>query len=80
LQALNELATGTFNHSGCLRSAPLIGRDVARFYLQLGQSQKSSNFLFDLLRGWREENWPRLKIDTHIELADVYRLTGDRDK
>lgn len=69
---------GTFKHCGRLRSARLIGRDLSRFYLELGQPQKSVSFLLDLLRGYQEENWPLLKIDTHIELAEVYQKLGDR--
>lgn len=80
MQELSELAMGTFKHCGRLRSARLIGRDLARYYIQLNQPQKSISFLLDLLRGYQEESWPRLKIDTHIELADVYLQTGDRDK
>lgn len=80
IQELSELAMGTFKHCGRLRSARLIGRDLSRFYLQLNQPHKSVSFLMDLLRGYQEENWPRLKVDTHIELAEVYLKTGDRDK
>ena len=69
---------GTFKHCGRLRSARLIGRDLSRFYLQLDQPQKSVSFLLDLLRGYQEENWPLLKIDTHIELAEVFLKIGDR--
>ncbi|EFX70597.1 hypothetical protein DAPPUDRAFT_309387 [Daphnia pulex] len=75
---LSELAMGTFKHCGRLRSARLIGRDLSRFYLQLDQPQKSVSFLLDLLRGYQEENWPLLKIDTHIELAEVFLKIGDR--
>uniref|UniRef100_A0A0P6GFC0 Trafficking protein particle complex subunit n=1 Tax=Daphnia magna TaxID=35525 RepID=A0A0P6GFC0_9CRUS len=75
---LSELAMGTFKHCGRLRSARLIGRDLSRFYLQLGQPQKSVSFLLDLLRGYQEEDWPLLRIDTHIELAEVFQKIGDR--
>ena len=71
---------GTFKHCGRLRSARLIGRDLSKFYIQLGQPQQSVNFLIDLLRGYQEENWTQLKIDTHMELADVYDQIGDYDK
>jgi len=71
---------GTFKHCGRLRSARLIGRDLSKFYIQLGQPQQSVNFLTDLLRGYQDENWIQLKIDTHIELADVYHQIGDTDK
>lgn len=77
---LSELAMGTFKHCGRLRSARLIGRDLSKFYIQLGQPQQSVNFLIDLLRGYQEENWTQLKIDTHMELADVYDQIGDYDK
>lgn len=71
---------GTFKHCGRLRSARMIGRDLARFYVQLNQPQKAVSFLIDLLRGYQEENWPKLRLDTHIELADVYLQAGDSEK
>ena len=55
IKELSELAMGTFKHCGRLRSARLIGRDLSRFYIQLGQPHKSVNFLVDLLRGYHEE-------------------------
>ena len=55
LQELSELAMGTFKHCGRLRSARLIGRDLSRFYIQLGQPHKAINFLVDLLRGYHDE-------------------------
>ena len=71
---------GTFKHCGRLRSARLIGRDLSKFHVRLGQPKLSVNFLIDLLRGYQEENWTQLKVDTHMELADVYHQIGDTDK
>ena len=56
---LSELAMGTFKHCGRLRSARFIGRQLARFYVQLGQPGKAVPFLVELLRGYDQDNWPR---------------------
>ncbi|XP_021932391.1 trafficking protein particle complex subunit 10 isoform X2 [Zootermopsis nevadensis] len=77
---LAELAMGTFKHIGRIRSARMIGRDLAAFYLQLGEMQKAAVFLTDALKTFEEENWRQLAIETQLELADCYRKMDDKER
>jgi hypothetical protein len=79
-QELAELAMGTYKHIGRIRSARMIGRDLAAFYLQLGELQKAAVFLTDALKTFEEENWRQLAIATQIELADCYRKMDDKER
>jgi tetratricopeptide (TPR) repeat protein len=79
-QELAELAMGTYKHIGRIRSARMIGRDLAAFYLQLGEMQKAAVFLADALKTFEEENWRQLAIQTHLELADCYREMNDKER
>lgn len=71
---------GTYKHIGRLRSARLIGRDVASFYMLLGETQKSAAFLGDLLRTFEEDGWHELAAQTQLELAECHRKAGDTRK
>ncbi|CAH0550130.1 unnamed protein product [Brassicogethes aeneus] len=77
---LAELAMGTYKHIGRLRSARLVGREVASFYMSLGQHQKSAAFLGDLLRTFEQDGWQELAAQTHLELAECYKKAGDVGK
>ncbi|XP_049817550.1 trafficking protein particle complex subunit 10 isoform X3 [Aethina tumida] len=74
---LAELAMGTYKHIGRLRSARLVGRDVAAFYMLLGESQKAAAFLGDLLRTFEQDGWHELVAQTQVELANSYKKAGD---
>lgn len=71
---------GTYKHIGRIRSARMIGRDLAEFYLQLGEMQKAAVFLADALKTFEEENWGHLAMQTHLELADCYREMNDKER
>jgi hypothetical protein len=71
---------GTYKHIGRIRSARLIGRDLAAFYLQLGEMQKAAVFLSDALKTFEEENWGHLAIQMQLELADCYRKMDDKKR
>lgn len=71
---------GTYKHIGRLRSARLIGREVASFYMLLGETQKSAAFLGDVLRTFEEDGWRELMAQTHLELAECHRKSGDMKK
>ena len=79
-QELAELAMGTYKHIGRIRSARMIGRDLAEFYLQLGEMPKAAVFLADALKTFEEENWRHLAMQTHLELADCYREMNDKER
>ena len=77
---MSEVAISTYKHIGRIRSARLIGRDLASFYVKIGEPQKASNFLADQLKTFIEEGWPLLTAQTQSELAKCYLATGDTEK
>ncbi|KAL4719089.1 hypothetical protein ACJJTC_000458, partial [Scirpophaga incertulas] len=66
---LAELAMGTYKHIGRLRFARLIGRDLAAFYSELGETGKAVVFLMDALRSYEEQGWWDLAAQTRLELV-----------
>ncbi|KAJ8930533.1 hypothetical protein NQ314_016646 [Rhamnusium bicolor] len=77
---LAELAMGTYKHIGRLRSARLVGREVASFYMLLGETQKSAAFLGDALRTFEQDGWHELAAQTQIELAECFKKAKDLRK
>ncbi|KAI4467519.1 epilepsy holoprosencephaly candidate 1/tmem1 [Holotrichia oblita] len=77
---LAELAMGTYKHIGRLRSARLIGRDLAFFYLLLGETQKAAAFLGDALKTFEQDNWRELAAQTQVDLAECYMKSNDTRK
>lgn len=77
---LAELAMCTYKHIGRLRSARLVGREVASFYVLLGEVQKAAAFLTDALRTFEQDNWRDLAAQSQVELAECYRKAGDTRK
>lgn len=71
---------GTYKHIGRLRSARLVGREVASFYMLLGEVQKTAAFLTDALRTFEQDGWRELVAQTQIELAECYKKSGDLRK
>ncbi|XP_067013704.2 trafficking protein particle complex subunit 10 [Anabrus simplex] len=77
---LAELAMGTYKHIGRIRSARLIGLDLAAFYQQLGEPHKAVVFLTDALKTFEEENWRRLSVSTQVDIAGCYKKMNDKEK
>ncbi|KAF2351209.1 Foie gras liver health family 1 [Trinorchestia longiramus] len=74
---LSEVAISTCKHIGHVRCARLIGRDLASFYLSLGQPQQAANFLGDLLNSFTDGCWPLLAADTRAKLLTCYSSMAD---
>ncbi|XP_054722855.1 LOW QUALITY PROTEIN: trafficking protein particle complex subunit 10-like [Uloborus diversus] len=74
---LSELTMGTFKHNRRIRTARLIGRDLAQFYMKMKQPQKAVSFLSDLLKTYREENWEVLTADIQQDLLACYTAMED---
>lgn len=74
------MAISTYKHIGHVRSARLIGRDLATFYLKLGQPQQAANFLSDLLHSFDDGCWPLLAADTRTQLQTCYQAMKDWSK
>ncbi|CAH1163565.1 unnamed protein product [Phaedon cochleariae] len=77
---LAELAMGTYKHIGRLRSARLVGREVASFYMLLGETQKAAAFLGDVLRTFEQDGWHELAAQTNLELAECFKQAQDTRK
>ncbi|XP_018396820.1 PREDICTED: trafficking protein particle complex subunit 10 [Cyphomyrmex costatus] len=75
-----ELAMGTYKHVGRIRSARLIGKELARFYSELGENQKAVAFLSDALKTYMDEGWHHLAVQTQLELAECYKRMDDVEK
>ncbi|XP_050448380.1 trafficking protein particle complex subunit 10 [Cataglyphis hispanica] len=75
-----ELAMGTYKHVGRIRSARLIGKELARFYSELGENQKAVAFLSDALKTYADEGWSHLAAQTQLELAECYKRMDDVEK
>lgn len=77
---LAELAMGTYKHIGRLRFARLIGRDLAAFYSELGETGKAVVFLMDALRSYEEQGWRELAAQTRLELVAAAKKMNDMDR
>lgn len=77
---LAELAMGTYKHIGRLRFARLIGRDLASFYSELGETGKAVVFLMDALRSYEEQGWRDLAAQTRLELVAAAKKMNDVDR
>lgn len=77
---LAELAMGTYKHIGRLRFARLIGRDLASFYAELGETGKAVVFLLDALRSYEEQGWRDLAGQTRLELVACYQKMEDYER
>ncbi|KAH9632586.1 hypothetical protein HF086_012393 [Spodoptera exigua] len=77
---LAELAMGTYKHIGRLRFARLIGRDLAAFYSELGETGKAVVFLMDALRSYEEQGWRDLAAQTRLELVAAAKKMNDMDR
>ncbi|XP_043280615.1 trafficking protein particle complex subunit 10 [Venturia canescens] len=75
-----ELAMGTYKHVGRIRSARFIGKELARFYGDLGENQKAVVFLTDALKTYLDEGWDELATQTRLELAQCYKRMDDVER
>ena len=75
-----EIAISSFKHIGRLRSARLIGRDMATFYIQLGEVNKAASFLVEALKSFQQESWHLLSLRTMLDLAGCYERMEDEER
>lgn len=62
------------------RFARLIGRDLAAFYTELGETGKAVVFLMDALRSYEEQGWKELAAQTRLELVSCAQKMGDVER
>lgn len=70
---LSELAMGTFKHIGRVRSARIIGHDLAEFYMKLGEPLKAEGFLLDAMKMYKQEGWDILADGVRILVAQCQK-------
>lgn len=76
-QRVNNCVLIFDNLTGRLRSARLVGRELASFYRLLGETNKAAAFLGDALKTFEQENWRELAVQTQLELAACYNQAND---
>ncbi|KAI8520820.1 Trafficking protein particle complex subunit 10 [Branchiostoma belcheri] len=77
---LSELAMGTYKHIGRIRSARRIGKDLAAFYMMLGDARKAESFLSDALKMYQREGWGLLAANTCKDLAFCQKELNNMQK
>ena len=75
-----EIAISSYKHIGRLRSAKLVGRDLAAFYIQMGQFVKATTFLVESLKMYQQERWTKLSLQTMLDLAQCYSQLQDSER
>ncbi|KAL8586604.1 hypothetical protein ACOMHN_040112 [Nucella lapillus] len=71
-----ELAMGTYKHISRFRSSRKIGRELASFYMNIGEPQKAEAFLLDAVKMYRQEGWHSLAHATMRDLAACQKHMG----
>lgn len=71
---------GTFKHIGRIRCARMIGKDLAEFYMKVGEPQHAEGFLTDALKMFQKEGWQILADDTCLQLAQCQKLLNSQHK
>lgn len=74
---LSEHTMIMFKHTGRLRSARLVGRDLAELYIQLGEPAKAVPFLTELVRSQGDEGWQRLAVVGQRRLLNCFAQTRE---
>ncbi|XP_071955676.1 trafficking protein particle complex subunit 10-like [Antedon mediterranea] len=77
---LSEIAMGTFKHIGRQRSAKMMGKNLAAFYMKRGETAKAEGFLSDALKIYVKEGWKKIEVDTRKELATCQKSMGNTNK
>ena len=71
-----ETAISSYKHIGRIRSARLVGKELASFYMDLGEVGKAASFLADGLKTFQQEKWSTLAGKTMLELAKYAHCEG----
>ena len=75
-----EIAISSYKFIGRIRSARLVGRDLASFYIQMGEYVQATTFLVEALKTFQQEKWLTLSLQTMLDLAECYRTMRDTEK
>merc|ERR1719282_836785 len=72
-----EIAISSFKYIGRIRSARLVGRDLATFYIKMGEHAQAASFLVEALKTFQQEKWLQLALETMLDLAMCYKAMED---
>ena len=75
-----EIAISSFKYIGRIRSARLVGRDLATFYIKMGEHAQAASFLVEALKTFQQEKWLQLALETMLDLAMCYKAMEDSEK
>ena len=75
-----ETAISSFKYIGRIRSARLVGRDLATFYIKMGEHAQAASFLEEALKIFQQEKWLQLCLETMLDLAMCYKTMEDSEK
>lgn len=77
---LLEQAMVIYKHRSRIRSARLIGKKIADFYIRLGEFSKATGFLTSALTSYEEDGWPLLIAETRLQLLHCYKQLNEIEK
>ncbi|KAG7467283.1 hypothetical protein MATL_G00151720 [Megalops atlanticus] len=70
---LSHAAMGMYKTIGRMRSARLVGKSLAEFYMRKGDPQKAEGFLQDSLKSYMSEGWSLPITHTRKQIAECQK-------
>ncbi|KAI1899189.1 hypothetical protein AGOR_G00059140 [Albula goreensis] len=77
---LSHAAMDMYRAIGRLRSARLLGKSLAEFYMRKGDPQRAEGFLQDSLRCYVQEGWALPVTHTRKQLAECQKQLGQTEE
>uniref|UniRef100_A0A8C5NH09 Trafficking protein particle complex 10 n=1 Tax=Gouania willdenowi TaxID=441366 RepID=A0A8C5NH09_GOUWI len=73
---LSHAAMEMYRAIGRLRSARLVGKSLAEFYMRKGDAERAENFLQEALKSYVSEGWSLPVTHTRRQIAECQKLLG----
>ncbi|XP_078142338.1 trafficking protein particle complex subunit 10 [Centroberyx gerrardi] len=73
---LSHAAMEMYRAISRLRSARLVGKSLAEFYMRKGDPERAEGFLQEALRSYVSEGWSLPVTNTRIQIAECQKLLG----
>ncbi|XP_038870385.1 trafficking protein particle complex subunit 10-like [Salvelinus namaycush] len=73
---LSHAAVEMYRAIGRMRSAGLVGKSLAEFYMRKGDPEQAESFLQNALRSYVSEGWSLLVTHTRKQMAECQKLQG----
>ncbi|XP_016392083.1 trafficking protein particle complex subunit 10 [Sinocyclocheilus rhinocerous] len=77
---LSHAAMEMYRAIGRLRSARLVGKSLAEFYMRKGDPQSAENFLLDSLKSYVSESWSLPLTHTRKQIAECQKQLQKMDE